>query len=299
MNIRFLAQNILQIIGLNYAAIKYRKKNIDCIDYYAPKVKYALPFNGEWYTANGGVTKNTSHSWEVLPQRFAYDFYILDEKGVSYSGNKEELQSYYCYGKDILAPADGVVVSIKDHFPDCRIMSDGQSDPDTPDIGGNRIIIKHSGNEYTAICHLMFRSIKVQKGQTVKRGDAIAKCGNSGNTTEPHVHFQLQNTAHFYSCIGLPIFFSGIRKKLYAKYSVARGTQTPDSDIDIMVLVDGNADELRRFDEALSEVSTDIALKYLKVFSIIDISYQEYTEWMDLSPFYKNVSKEGVVVYAA
>lgn len=81
--------------------------------------------------------------------------------------------------------------------------------------------------------------------------------------------------------------------------SVARGTQTPDSDIDIMVLVDGNADELRRFDEALSEVSTDIALKYLKVFSIIDISYQEYTEWMDISPFYKNVSKEGVVVYAA
>ena len=88
--------------------------------------------------------KNTSHSWEILPQRYAYDFIIADEEGKSYSGVKEALHSYYCYGKDILAPADGIVVSIENNFPDCRIMSDGRPDPDTPDIGGNRIIIRHS-----------------------------------------------------------------------------------------------------------------------------------------------------------
>jgi len=81
--------------------------------------------------------------------------------------------------------------------------------------------------------------------------------------------------------------------------SVARGTQTSESDVDIMVLVDGTAEELRRYEDKLSEVSTDIALKYLKVFSIIDVSYQEYTDWMKISPFYKNVSEEGVVLYAA
>lgn len=81
--------------------------------------------------------------------------------------------------------------------------------------------------------------------------------------------------------------------------SVARGTQTKESDIDIMVLVDGNTKELRNYDEQLSDVSTDMALKYLEVFSIIDVSYQEYEDWKQVSPFYKNVSEEGVVLYAA
>lgn len=80
--------------------------------------------------------------------------------------------------------------------------------------------------------------------------------------------------------------------------SVARGTQTNDSDIDIMVLVDGNNDELRQYDEKLSDVSTDILLKYLKVLLVVDVSYQEYLDWMHISPFYKNVSEEGVILYA-
>lgn len=81
--------------------------------------------------------------------------------------------------------------------------------------------------------------------------------------------------------------------------SVARGTATEESDIDIMVLIDGTAQELRAFEDQLSDVSTDISIKYFKVFSIIDISYQEYMQWMNTLPFYKNVSQEGVVLYAA
>ena len=81
--------------------------------------------------------------------------------------------------------------------------------------------------------------------------------------------------------------------------SVARGTATEESDIDIMVLVDGTAQELRTFEDQLSDVSTDISIKYFKVFYIIDISYQEYMRWVNTSPFYRNVSKEGVILYAA
>ena len=80
--------------------------------------------------------------------------------------------------------------------------------------------------------------------------------------------------------------------------SVARGTATEESDIDIMVLIDGTAQELRTFEDQLSDVSADISIKYFKVFSIMDISYQEYMRWMNTSPFYKNVSQEGVVLYA-
>lgn len=62
-------------------------------------------------------------------------------------------------------------------------MDNGQPDPDIPDIASNRIIIRHSSNEYSAICHLMPKSVMVKKGQTVKKGEIIAKCGNSGNTS--------------------------------------------------------------------------------------------------------------------
>lgn len=81
--------------------------------------------------------------------------------------------------------------------------------------------------------------------------------------------------------------------------SVARGTQTVDSDIDVMILVDGDNDELRLYEDRLNDVSTDFSLKYLKVLSVVDISFQEYENWRSLSPFYKNVSKEGIILYAA
>ena len=228
MNLRFLYQSILQITGLVYAAIKYSKKEINSVDDYVPEVIYTLPFHGNWYVVNGGITKDTSHSWEILPQRFACDFLIVDDEGKTYVGERENLHSYYCYGKDILAPADGTVVSVRDNFPDCRIMPDGQPDPETPDIGGNRIVIRHSENEYSVICHLMPKSIAVEKGQKVKRGDVIAKCGNSGNTTEPHVHFQVQNTARFYSSMGVPIFFPKVQKKRYEKYAVIDTRPLPE-----------------------------------------------------------------------
>ena len=92
----------------------------------------------------------------------------------------------------------------------------------------------------------------------------------------------------------------GNRLKAVILYgSVARGTQTEDSDIDVMILVDGTDEQLREYNERLSDISTELALKYVKVFSIIDVKYQEYQEWKTVSPFYKNVDREGVVVYAA
>lgn len=81
--------------------------------------------------------------------------------------------------------------------------------------------------------------------------------------------------------------------------STARGTGTDDSDIDIMVLINGTDQELRIFENQLSDVSTDISIKYSKVLSIIDVSYQEYITWMQISPFYKNISDEGLVIWNA
>lgn len=81
--------------------------------------------------------------------------------------------------------------------------------------------------------------------------------------------------------------------------SVARGTATPESDIDIMVLVDFSTEELKKYADKLCDVSTDFALQYFKVFSIIDVCYAEFSEWQQVLPFYRNVANEGVVLYAA
>ncbi len=81
--------------------------------------------------------------------------------------------------------------------------------------------------------------------------------------------------------------------------SVARGTATTESDVDIMVLIDGTDLELREYEDRLGDVSTDVSMKYLKVLSIVDVSYQEYMDWQKISPFYRNVSEEGVILYAA
>ena len=66
-----------------------------------------------------------------------------------------------------------------------------------------------------------------------------------------------------------------------------------------MVLVDADDKELRDYSEKLNNVSTDISIKYLRVFSIIDISYQEYLSWEHVLPYYRNISEEGVILYAA
>ncbi|QBE98077.1 hypothetical protein PMF13cell1_03641 [Blautia producta] len=80
--------------------------------------------------------------------------------------------------------------------------------------------------------------------------------------------------------------------------SEVRGTAQEDSDIDILVLVDVEPEELRSYEDALSDISTEFALEFFKVFSIIDVSFKEFSKWKDVSPFYKNVAREGVILYA-
>ena len=70
------------------------------------------------------------------------------------------------------------------------------------------VVIAHGNKEFSSIDHLKQNSVKVKKGDTVKQGDPIAECGNSGNSPGPHVHFQLQNTAGFPTPDPLPAQFN-------------------------------------------------------------------------------------------
>lgn len=84
---------------------------------------------------------------------------------------------------------------------------------------------------------------------------------------------------------------------LYGSY--AKGIYEPDSDIDIMVLVDVDESELKKYEKELNRVIADISYESMKVFSVIDMSYHKFIEWVNVVPYYKNVKNEGVILYAA
>jgi len=212
-----LFQAIYQLIGMAVTPIMYKFK-LPSKENYTLKGDYILPFDGKWTVVNGGVHKKISHSWGILPQRYAYDFIIVDDDGKSFSGDRKSVHNYYCYGKDIIAPADGVVEKLYNKHNDSIIDGKGVY-CNAARIQGNYIIIRHNDCEYSVIAHIMRGSISVKTGDMVRQGEIIAKCGNTGNSSEPHIHFQLQAGRNFFLSAGLPIAFSNINaqdKKNYA-----------------------------------------------------------------------------------
>ncbi len=142
-----------------------------------------LPFWGEWIVSQGYDGKYT-HKGEWSN---AFDFMLLDEQMKSYTSNGFICENYHCYNKPVLAPADGIVEEIIDQIDDNEI---GKSD--TVNNWGNTIIIRHLPGLYTQLSHLRKGTFKVAKGDSVKRGDILANCGNSGRSHQPHLHFQVQ-----------------------------------------------------------------------------------------------------------
>ena len=202
-------QGLYQLFGILYINIIYMFK-LPSKENYICKNSYILPFSGKWTVVNGGVDKKLSHSWSIVTQRYAYDFLIVNDEGKSFDGNGKSIKNYFCYGENIVAPADGIVLKLCNKYKDSRV--DGKrAFCDAWDIRGNFIVIKHNDSEFSAIAHIMKDSFNVKIGDRVKQGEIIAKCGNSGNTSEPHIHFQLQTGKSFFLSAGLPIIFNNIK----------------------------------------------------------------------------------------
>jgi len=193
----------IPLVHLNYGF------NLPDVYNYKQKNHYCLPFEGEWLVCNGGICKNTSHSWHLPSQRYAYDFVAIDDKRKSYNIIKSDIENYYCYGRNILSVADGIVVEVGNNHSDIKNLN-GEVKSPIRDLRGNYIIIKHSCDEYSLLAHLQENSIMVKVNQHVKMGEIIGKCGNSGNSSEPHLHFQLQTGKSFYLSAGLPIRFRNV-----------------------------------------------------------------------------------------
>ena len=169
---------------------------------YTTKGALALPFAGDWFVFWGGREIADNYHAADPAQRFALDF-VVHEDGQSYAGDPAVLENYHCWGREILAPADGQVIATVSDLPDQLI---GQTDADNP--AGNHVILALAESEFAFLAHMQQDSITVQNGDEVEKGDVLGLCGNSGNTSEPHLHFHLQTTPDLRDGEGLPAQFT-------------------------------------------------------------------------------------------
>ncbi len=144
-----------------------------------------LPFMGEWTVTQGHDGPHTHRG----PWRHAWDFEVQDSEGRTWRNDGSRLEDYYCYNLPVLAPADGYVAEVIDHVPD---NAPGQVN--LRDNWGNAIVIRHAEGLYTNLAHLRAGTIEVQPGQYVRRGQVLARLGNSGRSPVPHLHMQVQAT---------------------------------------------------------------------------------------------------------
>ena len=171
---------------------------------YQTKTKLTLPFKGTWLVSNGGRTPETNN--HIRPadkgpqnQLYAYDFRIQN------TGKEKILEDYPVFGKEVLAPGDGTIIQVINGAIDVNIGERDRS------VGvGNAVIIDHQNGEYSLLCHFKHDSIKVKVGDKDKQGEVLGLCGNTGNTTQPHIHFNLQDGPLMHTAKALPAQFKKI-----------------------------------------------------------------------------------------
>jgi len=154
-----------------------------------------LPFLGDWTVNQGHEGKYTHRDF----YKYAWDFIIKDPiSNLEFTNDGYLVTDYYCYDKPVVAPGNGVVVAVVNNIEDNEIgFANVQQN------WGNTIVIKHAEFLYSKMSHLKMNSIKISIGDSVVKGQEIGRCGNSGRSPYPHLHFQMQAS----EVIGSPTIF--------------------------------------------------------------------------------------------
>ena len=181
-----------------------------------PAVIIGPPLEGpRWVDAIGCCSPPSVHRTATLPingkfyvsERFAIDFAQLNPENKLYAGPRDKLSSYAYVGAKVLAVADGTVVNLQDNRPE-------ETPPNFPqgyDLLqqlGNFVIIDIGHGHFAFYCHFQPNTLKVHKGDKVRRGQVLALMGNSGNSDAPHLHFGIQDGPLPYASDSLPFVFS-------------------------------------------------------------------------------------------
>jgi Peptidase family M23 len=182
----------------------------------APSLSIGPPLRGDDWIAEGGPSNSSYHRRARMAangnlyfaQRFAIDYVKVTADGHTYTGDRKKNSSYLCHGADVLAVADGKVVAVKNDIPEnipdptARAVEIGMAT-----AGGNYVALDLGYHRYALYGHLIPGSITVKVGDSVKRGTVLGHVGNSGNSTEPHLHFQIADAPSFLAATGLPYVY--------------------------------------------------------------------------------------------
>jgi hypothetical protein len=191
-----------------------------------PVMDLAYPFKGSWMTQNSPANRVPSHGTTLFATSFAIDFVPVDPIGRSAPVTFRSLlrpeppEAFPGFGRPVLAPVDGVVVVTHDGEPDhgsfrglpsvgYALTQRRRAAAGWESLAGNHVMIATDEGPVVAVCHLQRGSIAVQPGTGVRQGALLGLCGNSGNSTEPHVHLQALDGVDVLSASAVPITFGG------------------------------------------------------------------------------------------
>jgi murein DD-endopeptidase len=171
------------------------------------------PLRGEGWLAANGPDAQTGHRRALIPiegtaaiaQRFAIDYVKMDTSGRRFVGDSLKNESYYAEGVDALAVADGIVAALKDSIPENVPGPASRAVPITLEtVGGNFVILDIGQGRYAFYAHLKPGSLRVRRGDRVRKGQVLGLVGNSGNSTEPHLHFHMMDGTSPLGSEGIP-----------------------------------------------------------------------------------------------
>ena len=199
----------------------------------AEPVELSLPFNGPWRTQNSPARRIPSHGSDLFAERYAVDFIAVDHR--SRTAHRQDWRTllatepptrFVGFGLPILAPRTGRVVAAHDGEPDHEARRSqlalisyalGQAArirQGVPAIAGNFVVIELAGGHaYVALVHLQKGSLRVGPGDCVREGQHLGACGNSGNSTQPHLHIQAMDSPDLSVAEGLPMVFRRFRER--------------------------------------------------------------------------------------
>ncbi len=190
-----------------------------------PMLVLGRPLVGTNWTPGNSPSLHSHHRmglWVVdgtaqISRRYAIDWKKFNGQRKPYAGDARDVRAYYAYGQKVLAVADGKVVTARDGFPDNIPKTEAGFEAALPvtldTIGGNQIIIDLGNGQFAAYYHLQPGSVGVKTGDRVRRGQLLARVGNSGDARWPHLHFQVTDKADVMASEGLPQLFDSYRIK--------------------------------------------------------------------------------------
>ena len=167
---------------------------------------------GAWLTANG-PSNESGHRRALIPiggtpaiaQRFAIDYVRVDTAGRTVNGDRARNENFHAESADAIAVADGIVVATKDSIPENVPGPQSRAVAITLEtVGGNHVILDIGGGRYAFYAHLRPGTLRVKAGDRVRRGQVLGLVGNSGNSTEPHLHFHVSDANSPLGSEGIP-----------------------------------------------------------------------------------------------